>query len=82
MSSLGKAIVATPKRVRAHATRIAVRSGLSRTEVLSWAMAHTALSGAWLIEDGMVSTHQVRMIGLLLEELGSAETEYSPPASA
>lgn len=77
----GRPIVATPKRVRAHATRIAARSGLSRTELLSWAVAHTALSGAWLIEHGMAPAHQVRMIGLLLAELGGGRRDGGLPAS-
>ena len=55
-------------RIARHATALSERTGLPRRHLLAWAVAHTALSGAWNIEDGTPFAHQVAMLALLLAE--------------
>jgi streptomycin 6-kinase len=62
------ALVLDAGRLARHATALAGRTGLPRRHLLAWAVAHTALSGAWNIEDGTPFAHRVTMLPLLLAE--------------
>lgn len=68
----GDAFVLRAARVAGHATAIAERTGIARKHLLAWAAAHTALSGAWHIEDGNAAPHQVTMLSLLLPAYDAA----------
>lgn len=59
-------LVLDAARVGRHAAAIAERTDLSRKRLLAWAIAHTALSGAWHIQDGNLAPHQARLLALLL----------------
>lgn len=59
-------LVLNATRIRRHATAISERTGISRTRLLAWAVAHTALSGAWNIEDRSPFSHQASMLALLV----------------
>ncbi|PKR88338.1 3'-kinase [Pleomorphomonas diazotrophica] len=61
-----EALVLDPARVARHATALAERTGIARRHLLAWAVAHTALSGAWNIEDDNPFAHQAAMLALLL----------------
>ena len=63
-----EALVLDAARVARHATALAGYTGLPRRHLLAWAVAHTALSGAWNIEDGTPFAHQVAMLPLLLAD--------------
>lgn len=60
------ALVLGPSRIERHAAAISNRTGIARKYLLAWAVAHTALSAAWHIEDGNPPTHQVNLLPLLL----------------
>lgn len=55
-------------RVARHATALTERTGIPRRHLLAWAVAHTALSGAWNLEDDNSFAHQAAMLALLLPE--------------
>lgn len=59
-------LVLDAARIARHATALAERTGIARRHLLAWAVAHTALSGAWGIEDGNPFSHQAAMLELLL----------------
>lgn len=59
-------------RIARHATVIAERSGIARKHLLAWAVAHTALSGAWDIEDGSPPAQQAAILPLLLSAYETA----------
>jgi streptomycin 6-kinase len=59
-------LVLDAARIDRHATQISVLTGISRARLLAWAVAHTALSGAWHIQDGNPVPHQARMLALLV----------------
>lgn len=61
-----EALVLDAARVNRHATQISGRTGIGRTRLLAWAVAHTALSGAWHIQDGNPVPHQASMLALLV----------------
>ena len=60
------ALVLSAARVDRHLATITERKGIDRKHLLAWAIAHTALSGAWHIEDGNPVSHQAKMLALLL----------------
>ena len=62
------ALVLDAARVARHATALAERTAIPRRHLLAWAVAHTALSGAWNIEDGTPFAHQAATLALLLAE--------------
>ncbi|MCM5557509.1 aminoglycoside phosphotransferase family protein [Pleomorphomonas sp. JP5] len=62
------ALVLDAGRIARHATALAERTAIPRRHLLAWAVAHTALSGAWNIEDGAPFAHQAAMLALLLAE--------------
>lgn len=66
-----EALVLDTARVDRHAATISERTGIDRTRLLAWAIAHTALSGAWHIEDGNPPPHQERMLALLVQAYGA-----------
>ncbi|MDC9824115.1 aminoglycoside phosphotransferase family protein [Devosia sp. ZB163] len=68
----GDAFVLKAPRIARHAAAIAERTGIPRKHLLAWAVAHTALSAAWHIEDGNPITHQVTMLPLLLAAYDAA----------
>lgn len=59
-------LVVNAARIGRHAAAISERTGISRTRLLAWAVAHTALSGAWNIEDGCPFSHQASLLALLV----------------
>ncbi len=61
-----EALVVNAVRIGRHARAISERTGISRTRLLAWAVAHTALSGAWHIQDGNRASHQASMMALLV----------------
>lgn len=61
-----EALVLNAVRVGRHAAAISERTGISRTHLLAWAVAHTALSGTWHIKDGNPAPHQASMLALLV----------------
>lgn len=61
-----EALVLNAMRVSRHATAISERTGISRSRLLAWAVAHAALSGAWHIQGGNPAPHQARMLALLV----------------
>lgn len=61
-----EALVLDAARIGRHATAISERTGIDRTHLLAWAVAHTALSGAWNIEDDSPHAHQASMLALLV----------------
>lgn len=62
------ALVLDAARVARHATALSERTAIPRRHLLAWAVAHTALSGAWNLEDGAPFAHQAAMLALLLAE--------------
>lgn len=62
------ALVLDAGRIARHAAALAERTAIPRRHLLAWAVAHTALSGAWNIEDGTPFAHQAAMLALLLPE--------------
>jgi streptomycin 6-kinase len=64
-----EALVLDAGRITRHASALAERTGIDRRLLLAWAVAHTALSGAWNIEDGNRCSHQASMLALLLPAL-------------
>ncbi len=63
-----EALVLDAGRLARHATALAERTVIPRRHILAWAVAHTALSGAWNLEDGAPFAHQAAMLALLLAE--------------
>lgn len=61
-------LVVDAGRVARHATALSERTGIPRRHLLAWAVAHTALSGAWGIEDDNPFAHQAAMLALLLPQ--------------
>ena len=61
-----EAVVVDAARIGRHATALSQRTGIDRKHLLAWAVAHTALSGAWNIEDANPFSHQARMLALLV----------------
>jgi len=59
-------LVLDAARIGRHVAAISERTGISRKRLLAWAVAHTALSGAWNIEDDSPFSHQASMLALLL----------------
>lgn len=62
-------LVLSLSRVERHADALATRTDIPRASLLRWATAHTALSGAWHVQDGRVPAHQAAMLNLLLRAL-------------
>lgn len=59
-------LVLDATRIDRHASVVSERTGISRKRLLAWAVAHTALSGAWNIEDNCPFSHQASMLALLV----------------
>lgn len=59
-------LVLDATRIGRHAKTISEQTGINRKRLLAWAVAHTALSGAWNMEDDSSFSHQTNMLALLL----------------
>lgn len=59
-------LVCDADRIMRHVATLAQKSRIARRHLLAWAVAHTALSGAWNIADGIDPAHQVTMLDLLV----------------